>query len=126
MKAHYESAGAWPDDGVDVEDAIFTEFALTVPPGKTRVVGRNGLPAWEDIPPPTQEEIISAVTQEKQRRVEDANQFINSKQWPGKAAIGRLKEIELSQYNKWLDYLDALEAVDISTAPRTEWPEEPS
>ncbi|EOZ9308370.1 tail fiber assembly protein, partial [Citrobacter freundii] len=28
-------------------------------------------------------------------------------------------------YNLWLDYLDALEAVDISSAPDIEWPTPP-
>ncbi len=50
---------------------------------------------------------------------------MNNKQWPGKAAIGRLKGEELAQYNLWLDYLDALDAVDPSSAPDIQWPEEP-
>ncbi|HCU2349132.1 TPA: tail fiber assembly protein, partial [Escherichia coli] len=53
------------------------------------------------------------------------NNYMNSKQWPGKAAIGRLKDDELEQYNLWLDYLDALEMVDTSGAPDIQWPEEP-
>ncbi|MGT5875404.1 tail fiber assembly protein, partial [Escherichia coli] len=48
------------------------------------------------------------------------------KQWPGKAAIGRLKGEELAQYNLWLDYLDALELVDTSSAPDIEWPTPPA
>ncbi|WXP55184.1 tail fiber assembly protein (plasmid) [Escherichia coli] len=51
---------------------------------------------------------------------------MNSKQWPGKAAIGRLKDDELAQYNLWLDYLDALELVDSSSAPDIEWPTPPA
>ncbi|EFG1359086.1 tail fiber assembly protein [Escherichia coli] len=47
-------------------------------------------------------------------------------QWPGKAAIGRLKGEELAQYNSWLDYLDALELVDTSSAPDIEWPTSPA
>ncbi|EPF4824647.1 tail fiber assembly protein, partial [Escherichia albertii] len=47
-------------------------------------------------------------------------------QWPGKAAIGRLKGEELAQYNLWLDYLDALELVDPSSAPDIEWPTPPA
>ena len=50
----------------------------------------------------------------------------NTHQWPGKAAIGRLKGEELAQYNSWLDYLDALELVDISGAPDIEWPTPPA
>ncbi len=44
----------------------------------------------------------------------------------GKASIGRLKGEELVQYNLWLDYLDALELVDTSSAPDIEWPTPPA
>ncbi|HCR1893061.1 TPA: tail fiber assembly protein, partial [Enterobacter asburiae] len=54
-----------------------------------------------------------------------ANDFMNSRQWPGKAAIGRLRGDDLTQYNLWLDYLDALEAVDTSSAPNIGWPTSP-
>ena len=68
---------------------------------------------------------VGAAEAEKQSRIDRANAFINSKQWPGKAAIGRLKGDELAQYNLWLDYLDALYAVDFSTAPDVKWPGKP-
>ena len=51
---------------------------------------------------------------------------MNSKQWPGKAAMGRLKDSEKAQYNAWLDYLDELEAVDTSKAPEIAWPSPPA
>ncbi|HCQ1777097.1 TPA: tail fiber assembly protein, partial [Escherichia coli] len=78
------------------------------------------------IPPPTHAEIIAEAEREKQRRIDVANEFMNNKQWPGKAAIGRLKGEELAQYNLWLDYLDALELVDTSSAPDIEWPTPPA
>ncbi|MEB0952027.1 tail fiber assembly protein [Citrobacter sedlakii] len=65
---------------------------------------------------------IEAAEAEKHARINQANDYMNSKQWPGKAAIGRLKGDELAQYNLWLDYLDALEAVDTSSAPNTKLP----
>ncbi len=76
-------------------------------------------------PPPTREELIAAAETEKQSRIGQANDYMNSKQWPGKAAIGRLKGDELAQYNLWLDYLDALEAIDTSSAPDINWPVPP-
>ncbi|MBJ9856872.1 tail fiber assembly protein [Citrobacter freundii] len=76
-------------------------------------------------PPPTKEELIAAAEYERQCRIDAANDLMNSKQWPGKAAIGRLKGDELVQYNLWLDYLDALEAVDTSSAPDIKWPTPP-
>ncbi|MDV1267046.1 tail fiber assembly protein [Citrobacter freundii] len=76
-------------------------------------------------PPLTHEELIQVAEIERQRRINATNDFMNSRQWPGKAAIGRLKGDELAQYNLWLDYLDALEAVDTSSAPDIKWPTPP-
>lgn len=77
-------------------------------------------------PPLTHEELIQVAEIERQRRINATNDFMNSRQWPGKAAIGRLKGDELVQYNLWLDYLDALELVDTSGAPDIEWPTPPA
>ena len=72
------------------------------------------------------EELIEITESERQLLINQANEYMNSKQWPGKAAIGRLKGEELAQYNLWLDYLDALELVDTSGAPDIEWPTPPA
>ena len=90
--------------------------------GKYRCVGEDGMPSWADIPPPTHEEQIAAAELKKQQLINQVNEYMNSKQWPGKAAIGRLKGEELAQYNLWLDYPDALELVETSSAPDIEWP----
>ncbi|ENI5448392.1 tail fiber assembly protein [Citrobacter freundii] len=71
------------------------------------------------------ESAISAAENKKRLLINEATEYINSRQWPGKAAIGRLKGNELAQYNLWLDYLDALEAVDTSSAPDVNWPTPP-
>ncbi|MCX9067656.1 tail fiber assembly protein [Citrobacter portucalensis] len=47
--------------------------------------------------------------------------------WQTKLLMGRkLTENESSQLNIWMDYIDALEAVDVSTAPSIEWPAIPA
>ena len=71
------------------------------------------------------ESAISDAENKKRILINEATEYINSKQWPGKAAIGRLKGDELAQYNLWLDYLDALDVVDTSSAPDITWPEKP-
>ncbi|TSD64468.1 tail fiber assembly protein, partial [Staphylococcus aureus] len=78
------------------------------------------------IPSPTHEELIEISESKRQLLINQANEYMNSKQWPGKAAIGRLKGEELAQYNSWLDYLDALELVDTSSVPDIEWPTPPA
>ena len=97
----------------------------SIPEGKKLAANEAGEPVLVDIPPPTQEERISIAEAEKRALIDKANDYMNSKQWPGKAAIGRLKGDELAQYNLWLDYLDALEAVDTSSAPDINWPVSP-
>lgn len=125
LKTEYELSGNWPEDGVEISDNLFIEYTSTPPDGKERGVGDDGMPCWVDLPEPTTEELIAAAESKRQQLINEANTCINNKQWPGKAAIGRLKGEELSQYNLWLDYLDALEAVDTSSAPDINWPVPP-
>ncbi|HBB1426091.1 tail fiber assembly protein [Escherichia coli] len=116
-----------PENATKINFTIYSEFAgVAWPDGKILGSDKNGFPAWQDAPPLTSEELISIAESNKQRLVNQANEYMNSKQWPGKAAIGRLKGEELAQYNLWLDYLDALELVDTSSAPDIEWPTPPA
>ncbi|EHU00471.1 hypothetical protein CKS_2645 [Pantoea stewartii subsp. stewartii DC283] len=84
------------------------------------------MPAWIDLPPPTKEELVNTAKNTQSALISQANNYMNSRQWPGKAAVGRLKGDDLAAYNTWLDYLDALYAVDTSKAPDISWPQKPS
>lgn len=122
----YEEAGSLPDDLVDVTDDDYATFVGQAPAGKMRGSNKKGYPAWVDIPAPTEDELIDLAEDKKQALIEGANDYINSKQWPGKAAIGRLKGEDLTQYNLWLDYLDLLYAVDASMPQNIKWPKPPN
>lgn len=124
-KALYEQAGSWPDAGVEVDEPVRNLF-FVYPEGKTLGADDNGYPVWVDVPPPTHEEAVQQAEEKKQQLIDEANDFMNRKQWPGKAAIGRLKGDELAQYGLCLDYLDELEAVDTSSAPNIVWPISPA
>lgn len=76
-------------------------------------------------PEKNEEELIAEAKFQKQAYIEHANDYMNDRQWPGKAVLGRLTEAEKEQYNLWLDYLNALEAVDTSSAPDINWPKSP-
>lgn len=69
--------------------------------------------------------LVSDTDAQKQYLITQANDYINRKQWPGKAVMVRLSDTEKAQYSLWLDYLDALEAVDTSSAPDINWPVPP-
>ncbi|EJH7532451.1 tail fiber assembly protein [Escherichia coli] len=126
MKEIYKEAGSLPDDVIEVDDDTRNTFNGQPPENKILGTNNQGMPSWVDIPPPTQEELVAAADAEKQKRIDSANDYMNSKQWPGKAAIGRLKGDELAQYNLWLDYLDALETIDTNGAPDIKWPTSPA
>lgn len=115
-----------PENVVIVSDDVYKEFtSVGWPTGKVIGADASGQPEWVDASPLTKEQEIAAADEQKQMLIDQANEYINSRQWPGKAVIGRLRGGELEQYNEWLDYLDALEAVDTSTAPDIVWPMKP-
>ncbi|ELR0864812.1 tail fiber assembly protein [Escherichia coli] len=126
LKDDYETAGTFPDDAVQLDDQMSADFIRPAPEGKYLSAGSDVYPEWAVIPPPTYDEMIADAEAQKQRLIDQANAYMNSKQWPGKAAMGRLTESEKAKYNAWLDYLDALEAVDTSSAPDINWPTPPA
>ena len=136
-----ENTDAIPDDALAVTHEQHISLIGGMNDGERRVyTGITGELTLSDSKPSqwhnwdsdTNEWVISAdakiklADDEKSRLTQGANDYINSKQWPGKAAMGRLKDTEKAQYNAWLDYLDALEAVDTSKAPDITWPEIPA
>ncbi|MCU6275754.1 tail fiber assembly protein [Morganella morganii] len=109
-------------DAVEVEDSVYLEF-INPPDGMIRVPGDDGLPAWSKIPPPTKEQLIEQAEAEKQRRIAEVH--TETQMLQTKLALGRIKDDEKARLNAWLDYLDELEAVDVSTAPDIIWPVKP-
>lgn len=112
----YKASGVWSNDFYALTDEELDKYYMKIPPQGMCLGSSNGRIAWFCISPPTQDDLISAANQEKKKRIDQANEHMNSWRWPSKAALGRLTGDELAQYNLWLDYLDALEAVDTSVA----------
>lgn len=54
----YLNARTFPEDAVLIADEISEAFLQLAPQGKMRVAGEDGMPAWVDIPPLTQEKQI--------------------------------------------------------------------
>lgn len=62
---------------------------------------------------------------EKGALIQEANDFVNLRQFPGKAALGLLSDEEKALYTKWIDYIEKLFEIDTTKAPDIEWPEKP-
>ncbi|AGN85275.1 tail fiber assembly protein [Enterobacter sp. R4-368] len=118
----YKTAGTLPDDVIEVDNETRDKFNFAPPTGKKLGADQQGRPTWREK---TAEEQVESALFQKQSLIVQANEFINNKQWPGRVILGRLKDDELTQYGRWLDYINALEAIDTATAPDIPWPEKP-
>nr|EKU4003795.1 tail fiber assembly protein [Morganella morganii] len=90
---------------------------MTPDPGKKQPM------KWVPIPPPTKDQLIEQAETQKQYLIAEVNAETQLLQT--KLALGRIKDNEKALLNAWLDYLDELEAVDVSTAPDIIWPVKP-
>lgn len=120
-RKQYESNNDWPVDAVDVTDDIFFEFTGKPPEGKRRSVGADGLPAWGDIPPPSQEDLIAGAEAKKiqLRAIADAEIA-----WRQDAFdTGIATEEETAALLEWKKYRVLLMRVDTTTP---DWPTPPA
>ncbi|HDU8646485.1 TPA: tail fiber assembly protein [Morganella morganii] len=124
---YIENVSVVPSNAIEVSSDIYNEFAgIAWPAGKILSADNSGNPVWKDAPPLTKDELSARADTEKQLRADEANNRVNGQQWPSKLALGRLSDDEKALFNEWLDYLDAVNAVDTSTAPEIEWPTPPA
>lgn len=98
------------------------------PGGVTTIVPDVEFPKWNGKRWVTdkaakKESDIAAAEAQKQYLIAEVN--TETQMLQTKLALGRIKDDEKALLNAWLDYLDLLEAVDISTAPDIEWPQKP-
>lgn len=123
MKDGYIAAGTWPDDIVKLTDAERDKYWMQPAPEGKELGSIKGRPAWVSITPPTHEELVRQAEVKKAfliSEVESETAMLRIKH-----GLGRIKPAELELLNAWLDYLDELEAVDVSTAPDIIWPVKP-
>lgn len=79
-----------------------------------------------DIPEPVKshDELVAEAEAEKRARIDAATSRIVV--WQTKLLMGRkLTDGESASLNAWMDYIDAVTAIDTSTAPDISWPELP-
>lgn len=86
---------------------------------------KDGVFSAPPVPKPSQEELIASAEKEQSSRLDAAKSAITI--WQTKLLMGRkLSEAESTQLNAWMDYIDAVTAIDTSTAPDITWPTAPA
>lgn len=119
----YESSGWDISKFVPVDSAVFDEFAGTPPDGKIRIASSDGMPAWGDVPPPTQEEITAQAEQKKSQLRAVADAEINWRQDAADAEMAT--EEESSALAQWKKYRVQLMRVNTAEGAAVEWPNLP-
>lgn len=117
-KEAYVTAGNWPDDLVPVSDDVLSKFVGVCPEGKVLGADSNGKPKWVNAPAPTKEDNKN----KKEMLLQDVVAIINNNQWVGRLALDRISDEDKARYISWLDYMDALEKIDLD---KPSWPEKP-
>lgn len=75
-------------------------------------------------PVKSHDELVIEAEADKRARIDTATSRIVV--WQTKLLMGRkLTDAESASLNAWMDYIDAVTATDISTAPDIKWPEKP-
>lgn len=122
LKPDYISAGSWPDDGVEVSEAIYRQF-LTPPAGKMLIANQDGLPEWGNIPPPTPEQLQHRAESQKRHAMRVSAEKIAICQ--DAVDLDIATDSEKSSLAAWRKYRVLLNRVDCTTAPDIKWPEQP-
>ena len=121
--AEYEKSGWDFSDAIDVDDDVYLEF-ITPPAGKVRVAGKDGLPAWEDIPPPTKAELTGQAELKKQTLITEASQ--KTQLWQTQLMLDILTEEDKASLKEWMLYVQEVQAVDPSLGADVVWPTPPA
>lgn len=66
---------------------------------------------------------IEIATIEKQERMYEV--INKTRIWLGQLQLNIIKESDKKRLEQWLEYAQALDSVDLSTAPMVDWPQKP-
>lgn len=114
-------------DAIAVSDEIFKEFTQDRK-GFRRTSGEDGMPAWEEIPPLTFEEIqqknIDGTEQKKTQLIDEAREVISI--WQTELQLGLISDSDKEMLIMWIEYIKKLNSIDTSTPLDIEWPAEPA
>ncbi len=121
----YEEAGWKLADVVDVTYDAYLEFIEDrTLQGKVRIAGDDGLPAWGDIPPPTQDELVVAAEQVRQQLLAQADATMLD--WRTELMLGEISDANREKLSAWLAYKNDVKSVDVTTDPEhVSWPVPP-
>lgn len=126
LKKDYVNAGAWPEDLIEVTNAIYHEYGDGLAPiNKVRVAGDDGLPAWGKIPV----DYVAKAENERRSRLEEANNVTT--EWFTDLQLGVITDEDKASLILWRDYIKELKHMDLTMVEdetmfeAIKWPQTP-
>lgn len=114
-----------PDKAIEISQETYDMMFEGQANGQMIATGEDGKPVLQDKPLPSHDVLVSLAEQNRQSLVDSAMQSVSVIQL--KLQAGRtLTAAETKKLNSVLDYIDAVNEVDTSTAPDITWPEKPA
>lgn len=120
-KALFEDSGLWPQDGIEVS-AQEHEALFPVPEGMY-IDSVKGKVKWVTLPPLTPVELQAEAESKRNMLIQQARDKISL--WQTELQLGIISDDDKASLIAWMKYIQALNAVDTSTAPDIEWPVKP-
>lgn len=121
-EAAYRESGTWQDDIIPVPDDVWTRFIGEPPEGKQRGPGKDGLPAWIDIP----EQEYSTIEDNqaiKNALLEKADTEI--RMLAVVQDVYGLNEEEKQKLDAWKKHLAEVYRLNASVMKKIDWPAVP-
>ena len=113
-----------PDNAIEISSDEYLRLFDGQANGKIISAGNDGHPVLQEPIGLTREEEVARGEQKKQSLIDSAMQSISVLQM--KLLAGRmLTDAETTRLNAVLDYIDAVQVIDTSTAPDINWPDFP-
>lgn len=121
-EAAYRESGYWQDDIVPVTDEVWCEFVGQPPAGKKRGAGKDGLPAWVDIPQSQElkKEVHMAAKQALMEKADTEIRLLNVVQ-----DVYGLNEEEKNKLNAWKNHLAEVYRLNVNVQEKIDWPAAP-
>lgn len=113
-----------PEGSVEIRVEQYMQYAgIAWPENKVLGADSSGLPAWLDAPPKTKQEMIDEAKGRRVNLITEAKDAISL--WQTELQLGIISDDDKANLIAWMKYIQALNAVDTSTAPDIEWPVKP-
>lgn len=126
MKYYSPSLNGFPDkqtdDSIEISEEVWRELLNEIYSGR-ELFNDDGMPATR-MPQPTQEQIIAAAENERQRLLAYADAVMLD--WRTELMLGEISDANREKLSAWLAYKNEVKSADVTTDPEhVIWPVPP-